>query len=125
MNRPAGIILEKRGNIALIILNSPETSNALDIKTGAELEQALIDVSKDQAIRAAVLTGQGPNFSSGANVKAIMAELGENPDRTSGDTLGRLVRPFTGAATLLAEMDKPVIGAVKGAAAGEIGRAHV
>ncbi|MFH1134791.1 MAG: enoyl-CoA hydratase/isomerase family protein [Pseudomonadota bacterium] len=118
MSRPGRVILEKRGKVALIVLNSPETSNALDTRTGAELEQALSDAARDPDIKAAVLTGQGPNFSSGANVKAIMAELQKHPDKTSGDILGNLVRPFTGAASLLTDMEKPVIGAVKGTAAG-------
>ena len=51
-------------------------------------------------------------------MKAIMAEIEDKPDKSSGELLTDLVKPFTRTAHLVTDMEKPVIGAIKGAAAG-------
>ena len=65
MSEPGRVVWKKQGKIAIITLNSPETSNALDMAAGAELESALTRTSEDSSIKAVILTGNGPQFFGG------------------------------------------------------------
>jgi enoyl-CoA hydratase/carnithine racemase len=112
------VILEKDGRVAVITLNSPVTSNAMDLELGASLTEALEAASGDVDIKAVVMTGRGRAFSAGANVKAMRAELDGDPSLTPGRVLERFVRAFAKAAGLVFTMEKPVVAAVNGAAAG-------
>lgn len=116
MNEP--VLYELNGNVATITLNRPETRNAL---TEMEVVDALIAslqrAQEDIAVRAIVLTGAGPAFSSGGNIKHMRDEVGtfsgnaaqirENYRRG----IQRIPRAFH-------ELDVPCIAAVNGAAHG-------
>ncbi len=52
-------------NVAVITLNRPEAMNALTGKTHTDLEQAIDEADKDDAIRVIVFTGAGRGFCSG------------------------------------------------------------
>jgi enoyl-CoA hydratase/carnithine racemase len=102
-------------HIAVVMLNRPETMNALNRQMYAELEQAFRDAHRDPEVRCVVLTGAGRAFCSGDDVRQIM--LGEQRDETV--TRLRDVKPKpTPAAAAVLECDKPVIAAVNGAAVG-------
>ena len=60
------IIYEKEDGVAWITINRPQVYNAIRARTGAELAEALADAGSDNAVRAVVLSGAGPNaFCSG------------------------------------------------------------
>ena len=62
--------ITREGNIVILTMSQPETRNALTGNSAAdEFVQACADIAKDSSIRAVVLTGEGPVFSSGGNVK--------------------------------------------------------
>ncbi len=67
------------GNIARIVLNRPEKRNALDgaliEKIGLELAAAAADAS----VRVVVITGEGPDFCSGADLAELRAIAGNGP----------------------------------------------
>ena len=62
--------ITREGAIVILTMSQPETRNALTGNTAVEeFVQACDDIAKDSSIRAVVLTGEGPVFSSGGNVK--------------------------------------------------------
>jgi 2-(1,2-epoxy-1,2-dihydrophenyl)acetyl-CoA isomerase len=103
-------IFERRGRVAVITLNSPETRNALGEAVSAGLHAALVEVAADPEIRAVVLTGAGGAFSAGADLKEGLPET-----QRVEDMINSRYRP---SLELVTGMDKPVIAAVAGAAAG-------
>lgn len=69
--------LERRGHILLVTMNRPETRNALsDDGVIEEFVACCEQVNADLSIRAVVLTGAGPAFSSGGNLKSIRNKMG-------------------------------------------------
>jgi len=68
--------LEVEERIALLTLNRPETSNALDDDVIDELEQHCAYVNSNKDICAVILTGEGKSFSSGGNIKNMRDRTG-------------------------------------------------
>ncbi|GAA3747913.1 methylglutaconyl-CoA hydratase [Spinactinospora alkalitolerans] len=67
--------------IATITLDSPHNRNALSARLRTELAQELAAAVADDTVRAVVLTGTGPVFCAGADLKEIAAErAGQDPD---------------------------------------------
>jgi len=101
------------GNVAVITLNHPEVINAISPRMARGLLDALGFVNdKANGFRAAVLTGEGRGFSSGANL-AEPPEAGEVPD--AGLYLDKYYHPLLFA---MRDLDMPLVTAVNGAAAG-------
>src|SRR5690606_34637284 len=62
--------IERDGAILTITMNQPETRNALTGNTAVdEFVKLCEDVRNDASVKAIILTGAGPIFSSGGNVK--------------------------------------------------------
>ena len=114
------ITFERRGQIAVLTLNKPERLNALSAAMRAEIAQVLEAVRADDGLRALVLTGAGRGFCSGADLAAgaaVMAEGGPPEPRTQNEKIDE--HGWVGAwATMWADFDKPVVGAINGVAAG-------
>jgi enoyl-CoA hydratase/carnithine racemase len=102
---------ECRDGVALITLNRPDKLNALSFGLARELDEALSEYEKDDAVKAVVLTGAGARaFSAGADIHE-MAGL------TSDELAQR--QAFRGEATWhIATFEKPLIGAINGLAYG-------
>jgi len=73
----AKIEYEKKGNIAYVILNRPESRNAIDREMVDTLHELWEDFEKDDTIRIGILTGTGGHFCAGYDVKAINARQKE------------------------------------------------
>jgi enoyl-CoA hydratase/carnithine racemase len=108
----AVLLDERRGPVALLRLNRPETLNALDAALVTALGAALEAVTRDPSVRAIVLTGEGGAFCSGADLKEALREL----DR--GASLGDRLAGFQRSVRLITTAPQPVIAAVDGAAVG-------
>lgn len=65
------ILVETRGKVGLITLNRPKALNALSNGLVADLNTALGDFAKDDAIGAVVLTGSEKAFCAGADIKEV------------------------------------------------------
>ena len=65
------VLIEKKANICTIIINRPESRNAVDRETASQLVMAFESFERDDTLIAAVLWGQGGNFCAGADLKAI------------------------------------------------------
>src|SRR5262249_59646805 len=62
------IVYEKKGPVATITLNRPETINAINPQMTAELHGALDQADADPEVRAIILTGAGRGFSAGFDI---------------------------------------------------------
>ncbi len=71
------LTLEKRGHVAILTLNRPDSMNALGAPGDGDQVQAVCEqVNLDREIRCVVLTGAGRAFSAGGDVKAMKAREG-------------------------------------------------
>ena len=61
---------EKRGAVTLLTLNRPDKLNAMTRAMLDELGTALLEVEKDEDIRAVVLAGAGRAFSAGSSTSS-------------------------------------------------------
>lgn len=102
------------GAAAKIVLNRPERMNAWSSGLSDDLLTALREAAADDGVRAVLLTGAGRAFCSGADLKegAAAAQAGEL------DTGAILTRWYHPIVTAIRQMEKPVVTAVNGPAAG-------
>lgn len=98
------------GAVAVVTINRPDAMNSFDEALRADLFAALSVAAKDDAVRAVVLTGEGRSFSAGADLKS-----GLKKDANTEQMLQKEYRPLL---ECIARMEKPVIAAVGGSAAG-------
>jgi enoyl-CoA hydratase/carnithine racemase len=100
--------------IATITFDRPEKLNAITFEIYAQLRDLLEDLRYDDAVKVLVITGAGRAFCSGGDVYEIIGAL---LDR---DMRGHLeFTRMTGAVVRgLRVLDKPVIAAINGMAAG-------
>ena len=113
------ILLERRGAVAILTFNRPDRLNAINRQVMAEVPAAVEQVRRDDEIRALVVTGAGKGFCAGADLMgAGQAVAGQAPPLQSQferlDEHGWVGR----WATMWADFDKPVAGAINGVAAG-------
>ncbi len=101
---------EVRGKILLLALNAPEKRNALMMEMRNDLLEALSKAEQDDNIRAIVLTGEGKAFSAGGDLTALK-ELKALEGRKRLQASQPLIMKML-------EIEKPIIAAVNGAAAG-------
>ena len=80
VRRDSGLIVEDRGAVRLLTLDRPERRNALSTGLQADLVEQLLDCTEDPDVRAVVLTGNGPAFCAGFDLKEIR-ELDERGER--------------------------------------------
>jgi len=104
----AEVELTRAGAVQTITLNRPDVLNALDGETKRLLLDAVKE-ARDPEVRAVVLTGAGRGFCAGQD----LSEFGEAPDIGAALRAGYhpIVRGIRG-------LEKPVLAAVNGAAAG-------
>jgi enoyl-CoA hydratase len=100
--------LYRQGGVATIVLNRPETLNALDVGMLDALSDAWDEVERDPAIAVVIITGvDGRAFSAGADLKSAL------PLVTDGGLEAQVVGPV-GGAFAKGLPTKPVIAAVRG-----------
>jgi 2-(1,2-epoxy-1,2-dihydrophenyl)acetyl-CoA isomerase len=112
--RPGNVLLDLADGVATVTLNRPEAMNALDIATKEELLDILQRVAQDPAVRCVVLTGTGRAFCVGQDLREHVDLLSDKDDAL-WSTVPEHYNPIV---ELLSTMDKPVIAAINGVAAG-------
>lgn len=95
--------LERRGHVLIATMNRPDQRNALNLELRTALRDTFDRFDEDDALRCAVLTGNGTAFCAGGDLKE-MADTGMTvPPENSFVMLGSTGR-----------VSKPVIAAVNG-----------
>ncbi len=105
--------IELTGPVATIWMNRPDLHNAFDEILIAELTAACIALDEDDDIRVVILAGRGKSFSAGADLNWMKraAHNGLDDNLNDARALARMLRT-------LAEMQKPTIARIQGAALG-------
>ena len=108
------ILLEvDEDGVAQLRLNRPKTSNGMDVPFLRAFYDAVMRCHGDPRVRAVILSGAGPNFCAGGDVKVFASK---------GEDLPEYLREATSwlqiSAAALTRLSAPVIAAVHGFAAG-------
>ena len=105
--------IELNGPVATIWMNRPDLHNAFDETLIAELTAACIALDDDADIRVVVLAGRGKSFSAGADLNWMKRAANNGVDDNLNDA-----RALATMLRTLAEMKKPTIARIQGAALG-------
>src|SRR6476620_850817 len=106
----SGLIVEDRGHIRVLTLDRPERRNALSSALQADLVEQFLGCTAD-GVRAVVLTGNGPAFCAGFDLKEIRAA-----DERGERFRPPMNRPGRNIFEVVTETPVPVIAALNGAA---------
>ncbi len=106
-----------KDGVGVIRFNRPEVLNALNDQITKETTKAFKDAGRNSDVRAIVLTGNGRGFSSGADLTSndLNKHSKDGKPPGAGDHLAKIYHPLINQIT---SIEKPVIGAVNGIAAG-------
>jgi 2-(1,2-epoxy-1,2-dihydrophenyl)acetyl-CoA isomerase len=107
------LLTELDQGVATLTLNRPEVLNSFNRLMAAELRQALAEAAADHDVRAVLITGAGRAFCAGQDLAEAMPKEGPAPDL--GDIVARGYNPIV---RTIRQIDKPVVCAVNGVAAG-------
>jgi 2-(1,2-epoxy-1,2-dihydrophenyl)acetyl-CoA isomerase len=107
------ILTRRQGKILEVTLNRPEAYNALNLDMMNLLAEALSLGARDDSIKGVLITGRGKAFCSGGDLKWISQQKDD-----AGSILHRLAPQFHLSILEIRRMEKPVIAAINGIAAG-------
>lgn len=107
----SSILFEVKNQVACIQLNRPEKFNSFNREMALLLQKILDDCAADDNIRAIYLTGNGKAFCAGQDLGEL---VGENPPGFEV-ILSEHYNPIV---TRIRQIEKPVVAAVNGVAAG-------
>lgn len=106
------ILYEKINGVGKITLNRPKAFNSFNREMAFEVQNALDDCEKDDTIRAIYLTGNGKAFCAGQDLKEVT-----NPEINPG--FKKILEEHYNPIILrLRNIEKPIVAAVNGVAAG-------
>ena len=97
--------------MATVTLDRPDARNALDAALKRELLAAIRAAGRDRAVRALILTGAGPAFCAGQDLRESSAPDAPPLSTVLRGTYNPLILAMRG-------LDKPIVAAVNGVAAG-------
>ena len=118
MNSPTpvdspSLLFERLGAVAKLTLNRPAVANTIDLPLARELMLAAITCDEDESIRCVLLTGSGRFFCAGGDIRGFVA---------AGASVASLLKEMTAyfhmSLARFARMNKPLVVAVNGTAAG-------
>ena len=107
----ADLRVETADAVATLTLDRPNALNSLTVPLKDELLRTLRSLSRDQAVRAVVLTGAGRAFCAGQDLRERL-EPGAAPLATE------LRERYNPIILAMRRLEKPIVGAINGVAAG-------
>lgn len=114
----ADLLVDKNAGVVTLTINRPPSRNILgEPGDGALFEQAATAINSDPSLRCAILTGAGPVFSAGGNIKAMQEKSGLFAG-TPDEITAAYKRDIHGVVRALWSIEVPLIAAVNGAAIG-------
>ncbi len=105
----------KKDHVGLIKLNRPETLNALRRETWEDLHTVFQEMTKDEYIRCAVITGEGKAFSAGQDLTELSALFSEDIDHA---VIRQTLELMQGVTRQILDLPVPLLSAVNGYAVG-------
>jgi 2-(1,2-epoxy-1,2-dihydrophenyl)acetyl-CoA isomerase len=110
------LLVETVNSVCTITLNRPDSLNSINDALTTELAAAVEHLKNDAGVRCVILTGAGRAFCSGQDLGDLKAKYADpNFKPHLGDDLRRRYNPIIKG---LRDLEKPVIAAVNGVAAG-------
>jgi enoyl-CoA hydratase/carnithine racemase len=108
------LLRERDGPIAILTLNRPQARNSLSEALLSALSEAWSDIAADKTVRAVVLTGNGPAFCAGHDMKELTAR---RTDADRGRAYFRTIMTTCSAMMQqIVNLPQPVVAAVSGVA---------
>lgn len=101
------------GPVATVVLNRPDTRNALNGALIGDLKRCFGDLAEEERVRVVVLTGEGGVFCAGADIGYMRQTVGLSYEENLEDARG-----LAGMFRAVDECPKPVVAKVRGAAMG-------
>jgi 2-(1,2-epoxy-1,2-dihydrophenyl)acetyl-CoA isomerase len=107
----ATVLVQREGGIATVTLSRPEVLNSLDRRMKEELLTCFRSLARDREVRVVILTGAGRAFCAGQDLK-------ERAEPGAVDLGTELREHYNPIILAIRHLEKPVIGAINGVAAG-------
>jgi 2-(1,2-epoxy-1,2-dihydrophenyl)acetyl-CoA isomerase len=107
------VLTQRQGDILQISLNRPDAYNAMNLELMKMLGETLSGAAADSTVKGVLLTGSGKAFCSGGDLKWISQQSQE-----VGSVLYQLAPQFHLSIVEIRRMEKPVVAAINGIAAG-------
>jgi len=105
------IIFEVKDQIGFITLNRPDKLNAFNREMALLFQQRLDECQNDKNIRCVYITGAGKSFCAGQDLSEVV--------ETDGQVVNKMLREqYNPIVWKIRMMEKPVVGAINGVAAG-------
>ena len=109
------LVLDKKGAVSTLSFNRPDQLNAVTAHMLEELIKAVEMIAQDSDVRVLIITGMGRAFCSGADMDLLQHVI----DLKGGARFRRVLRGLIQRAiNSFEQLEKPVIAAVNGPAAG-------
>ena len=103
---PAVLQRSRQGRAEILCLNRPDARNAMNPELSLAIENALDDIENDNEVAVVIITGSGPVFCAGADLKVVARGEGLAINAPKGGFGGLVQRDFP----------KPIIAAFNGPA---------
>lgn len=107
--------LERDGDVARIVLTTPDRRNALSVETSTGIMDA-VDALEGRDVGAVVLEGEGPAFCAGGDVEAMIER--QETDVALDDSVRHIIQETGRAIARVAKCEFPTIAKVDGPAFG-------
>ncbi len=104
------ILFKEQDNVAIITLNRPEKFNAFNRAMALKLQEVLKECDHER-IRCVLITGSGKAFSAGQDLGEVTGESAIDFNKILSEHYNPVIR-------LIRTLEKPVVAAVNGIAAG-------
>jgi 2-(1,2-epoxy-1,2-dihydrophenyl)acetyl-CoA isomerase len=108
------MIFKREDQVEVITLNRPEMLNAINANILSALSRKLDELAQDDDVRAVIITGSGRGFSTGADLTGA----GGRSDVSTPVGMRLSTQLYSYVIRAMAELEKPIIGAINGIAAG-------
>jgi len=107
----SSILFEVKNSIAFITLNRPDKLNAFNREMALLFQEKLDECAQDKNIRCVYITGAGKGFCAGQDLAEVV--------ETDGQEVNKMLREqYNPIVWKIRTMEKPVVGAINGVAAG-------
>lgn len=107
----SSILLQIEKGIAKIILNRPQVLNSFNREMALQLQAAFETCAHQEDVRVIVITGEGKSFSAGQDLAEVVDPDGPGMKKILSEHYNPIIRQIR-------ELQKPVVAAVNGVAAG-------